>query len=1198
MRAVDEAIRQFGLANVIGQKFILVQLGTMPLDFELAEVAEFLEMASLHDDLGVRAQAGRSLRRVLPLLEKRQLGRSRGAATDEAGTWSSYGLGSKSFTDTLMKLVDAGEQDFSDVDLDMLHSSAMHKLEPCINAVVCLAKEGPHDVRLSAIRALGQLNAPQSLETLTGLLADEDFVVQAAISLAEIGTKDALTALLAVMNNHRDKPYFAQLVAELGAFNDTEAVFSIVKEMSGATDDVRLNGTIALGMSEGDEAKEALLALVDDENEEVRAFAIEALGRRRITESLSSVRDAFFNSALPLVREAAVAALGRFGDDSAREVLSSGLEDKAMRVRARSIESLVRLRVPDSDLFQYVVPLVQDPEEMVSANAILALAPVDSSLALQKIFSFLKARHEYGRAQGVYCLSYVRNSTTGDLLTRIINSDVSEVVTRQATKALAKYPKDEAVPRLLPLLNHQHVGVRKTAARVLGKVGESGDVSIFEKLVGRFGRERSAEVKVAIIESLATVGQSNQHLTVAALGEKQPPEVTATVLQALDLLGNISSIDEFEKHLDEKDGRVKGRAAVALWHLGHMKLLDKLLIDLQTDEQDVVCASLQACHSLGLSLRHLPDLGSYPLVLNELKNNAETQAFQDSGFAHQRSNLFLPEEEEVEEESPAETLNELVDVDELERLTDGFGEFITSLDDDDTPACGASLVGLAEPDEIPQGPHAYDGTIINVLRLLVDGKAEEALETTSKVVEKCDEPSARFLLGKILLSLKKFEEGEKHLAILADKCDDFVNPLLTLVGLCQRRANRRQGVAYFAAAMGAFHDCLREQIITMDKHLTSNQLKALPAFVRELQQQLPFMDKMHARFGRFLLDLGRPGAAFEQLLLGHLADPAAGDIILDLARSAARSGRYTYARHLLYKTLLVPTAKGQEATAELVVAKRAALMCLAETPHDDDCLEMIKRVFRKEDNAEVKALAREFIHTWRQEEVEEDLDKPDDSIEIQLENIVNHLKTGLAHEAVSEAEQLAGSSRAVEARFIQARALLAQDRGPDAGALLQRIIVDADNFINPVLLLVGLCQKHKDHKGMFSYFAKAARMSMDLLEEQFSALDRLLMDGDLDSYAWFMGDVSSHLPTIGTTHRRTGMLSLISNDFERAYHHLLFAHLCNPADVEVCRGLAHAGLEIEQYDVVRLLCNNLIEKCDRENVRRDAEACLARLPQD
>ena len=133
---------------------------------------------------------------------------------------------------------------------------------------------------------------------------------------------------------------------------------------------------------------------------------------------------------------------------------------------------------------------------------------------------------------------------------------------------------------------------------------------------------------------------------------------------------------------------------------------------------------------------------------------------------------------------------------------------------------------------------------------------------------------------------------------------------------------------------------------------------------------------------------------------------------------------------------------------------------------------------------------------------------------------------------------------------------------------------------------------------MFTHFAKAARLSMDLLEEQFSALDRLLMDGDLDSYAWFMGDVSSHLPTVGTTHRRTGLLALISGEHERAYHHLLFAHLCNPADVEICRGIAHAGLELERYDVVRLLCTNLIEKCERENVRKDAEACLQRIPQE
>jgi len=1190
MRPVDEAIRQSALADGAGKKYVMVRLPHLAAEYETAEVADALSLAAVADEAAVRWQAARSLRAVRRRHLQVRSERSRGFSTDEAGTWSSYSLGGRAFTDTLMKLVDVERTVESDVDPAVLHASAMHLLAPCIDGVVDVATQADdRDDVLAAILALGRLSAPQSVEALARRAADADYAVVAAGALAEIGTDDALDALLRSFVRHRDEPFLPELVAELGGFRQSAAFDELVRCIETGTEGVRVNATIALGERGDERARRVLQDLVADESQNVRVFAVEALGRLGCRTAAAGVAEAYRWSTHPLLNEVIVEALGAIGDEGSHDVLYEALGSSHARVRARAVESLVRLRVPDGELFQHAVPLVADPDPLVSANAILALAPVDSSLALQKIFAFLKADNDYGRAQGVYCLSYVQNATTRDLLKGIIVRDDAELVTRQATKALAKYPKDEAVPRLVPLLRHRHKGVRRTAARIMRHIGRPGDLVLFEALAEALPNERSSDVAVALIEALAAVGQSAQHLTLAAFAEGAETDVTAAVVDGLDELGNIASVDLFDELVATPDENVRARAAVGLWHLGHTNLVERLATGLRADDGAERRASLAACGAIGESMQHPSAVAVHPLMVNELRQNAERPDFLASPFADRRSSV---DDGARTSSATAESddLSHRMDLQDLDALAKDF--------DDESAMVPAPVVTT-----VLDGPRPHDAAIIVGLQTLADGDAEAAHDLASALVTATDEPTARFLLAKALLHRHRFREAEEQLAVLADGCDDFVNPLLTLVGLCQQRAARRDSVAYFAAAMGAFLETVHGLVATMDSSVRAGRFDVAPAFVRELRQVLPAMERIHGHVGMFLLDLGRPEAAFTHLLRGHLAEPTAGDVILGLARAAIRTGRAAYGRHVLATTLFARSTQGEPARA--VAARRAALLCLAEGPRDEPGLELVKRVFRVETEVPVKTLARELIHGWNDGPADDDdgsHDGPgataprDDDVERRLEEALTLLTTGSAHEAAAAAEGLAaGSDRVVEARFVHARALLAQGRTADAGALLARGGGDDDPFVNPLLVLVGLCQQHKDHRGMFVQFVHAARATVQLLEDQCEALDRLLMDGDVDGYAWFMRDLSTHLPSVGTLHRRAGLLYLISDEHERAYHHLLFAHACNPVDVEVQRGLAHAALELGQYDVADGICRSLLARCERENVRRDAEACLARL---
>ncbi|MDD2715695.1 MAG: HEAT repeat domain-containing protein [Candidatus Wallbacteria bacterium] len=77
----------------------------------------------------------------------------------------------------------------------------------------------------------------------------------------------------------------------------------------------------------------------------------------------------------PLILSALLKALGQFGDDTDFLLITKGLEHENSRVRANAIEALKPLS--SSLTYDYVLPLLSDPDARVRANAVLFLFSKD-----------------------------------------------------------------------------------------------------------------------------------------------------------------------------------------------------------------------------------------------------------------------------------------------------------------------------------------------------------------------------------------------------------------------------------------------------------------------------------------------------------------------------------------------------------------------------------------------------------------------------------------------------------------------------------------------------------------------------------------------------------------------------------------------------------------------------------------------------
>ena len=904
MRPIDELLRLYRQSDSRVQRYALARMENLKVTFEAAELIDFVETAVHSDDSHISVQANRTMRRSLPMYYGQKYHLRQATSTTKAGTWTEYNI-DRSELEKLKRLGKAQTINFDKVDVARMVASATHILTPAIEATASLALTGAPEIRKLAIRALGQLKAKQALDALVSLISEQDLVLEVAAALGEQATPRALDALLQTADRYKGTQYFEEVLIELRNFSLPESYQALNKELVGAPPTVKASIALALQGFKTFGAETQLVQLLSDTEPYVLLYAIDSLARVGGSSCISPIGRVYQSSKNSLVRRAAIRTLGAIGKIEAREIVTEAMHDSEPEIRAQALESMVRLHVPDQELFETVFPLVQDSHPVVASNAILALSPIDSSMALQRIFTFLRQSDEYARAQGVYCLGYIQNTTAFDILDQIIGRDNSELVAVQATKALSKYKAEDSVPVLLRLLEHRLTAVRKVAARLLGHVGTKGNLSIFKRVSQLVEVEQEADVKLALVDALSNVAEPAQHLRLAKYLDSRDPDVTAAVIEGLDLLGNIDSVAEVEGYLQSPNPKIKARAALALWNQGEMKVVEKLTQDLEERKEEQVRGALCAVYEIGLSLRRLSDAAKYPLLLSELKDNLDSDKFEDFEKNHTQR-LMAIKPNKMTDDSRTFEFESTVCVEDLS-IDLGLPPIGSPTEEEETIDTSA-LDKLLETSQVAPGDAPFEVQLEKVLTLQMNRKIEEAQKAAETLVEETDEPAARFLLAKILLNEKKGDEAEAQLKALAERDSTFVNPLLVLTGLCQKRKAKSEMVTHYSNAVERCLTLLKEQLDMTKELLRKGDMELLPLFVRELRQQLPAMESLHKRTGILHLSAGDYNAAFRELLLAHICDPLDGDVSIKLARAAARSGRKSYARNICRTILASPHA--------------------------------------------------------------------------------------------------------------------------------------------------------------------------------------------------------------------------------------------------------------------------------------------------
>lgn len=249
-----------------------------------------------------------------------------------------------------------------------------------------LVQTGDEADRCYATRTLGLLRDTASVETLIERLRDEDLdvAIDAAEALGNIGSAEAVPALIESLENDPSGEICTMIAVALGQIGSAEAIDPLLKialerpeEMEWNDDwdtwwDVQKASVISLGTLQAEKSVDKLAELIDDETQQdmeptllKTLIRISAAGEIKVIERLQN------QDSPPMHRRRAAHALAQSNSASTTKALGRALTDPASDVRARAALSLAEQNA--ISYLSALALLLRDPADEVRQAALQAV---------------------------------------------------------------------------------------------------------------------------------------------------------------------------------------------------------------------------------------------------------------------------------------------------------------------------------------------------------------------------------------------------------------------------------------------------------------------------------------------------------------------------------------------------------------------------------------------------------------------------------------------------------------------------------------------------------------------------------------------------------------------------------------------------------------------------------------------------------
>ncbi len=222
---------------------------------------------------------------------------------------------------------------------------ALEKQDPlprtCQMLIDCLESPEPL-VRVRAARTLGKVQCHRATRALVKLLEGDDLpvVINSARSLGELKARDAVRPLGMVLMTHKSHQARAAAAEALEKIGERGAKDALLQGMMDTSVLVRVHCVRALAACLGEKSEMFIDQARRDGSRLVRAEAIACYGRAGMSKRITDLDKIASGDKDPMMRAAAVSALGELKDPGVPQLLIPKLQDADFTVSAAAVDAL------------------------------------------------------------------------------------------------------------------------------------------------------------------------------------------------------------------------------------------------------------------------------------------------------------------------------------------------------------------------------------------------------------------------------------------------------------------------------------------------------------------------------------------------------------------------------------------------------------------------------------------------------------------------------------------------------------------------------------------------------------------------------------------------------------------------------------------------------------------------------------------
>ncbi|MEE9584472.1 MAG: HEAT repeat domain-containing protein [Candidatus Brocadiales bacterium] len=413
----------------------------------------------------------------------------------------------------------------------------------------------------------------------------------AAISLLALDDEKALKPLLNILTGSDAAATSARKNGTTAASNE-EVLISVIK---------------AFGFKADDRAIGPLIGLLQNDSQEVRLCASEALGYLHSSEAAQRMAANLLNPGFPPESRVLLAkALGQTMEQEAVKPLISLLaEAEDEELQDTALEALRHIsgrpfgknlsewedwwaahqnKTREQWLRDIVTNLEVANQQLEEENAVVEKELAEKSLALlneaaengdqKALIEAIGSQYPEVRAAAAKALTQMDNPETIAVLIIALLDDSEEDVRVAAALALGELGDESAVEPLLRTLNDENVPVRENAARALANFKDNKD--IVQSLINLLN-DGTIPVAIAATEALGQIGSTEAVEPLFGLLNSKEAKVREVAAIALGKIRDPGAVTPLINSLKDPEERVRWYAADSLGSIGSSEGVDPLI---------------------------------------------------------------------------------------------------------------------------------------------------------------------------------------------------------------------------------------------------------------------------------------------------------------------------------------------------------------------------------------------------------------------------------------------------------------------------------------------------------------------------------------------------------------------------------------------------------------------------------------------